>query len=382
MDQPPRFGPSAARRADRPMGDLVRDLAAESSTLIRQAIAPARTEVRWNLRSLASGLTRLALGGDAPAADGASLRAATGAMAAAPPRTEERIGIVRRDGGAAGGRTEERRGGGDASAGLVKRVWTRFQEDDVLGEAAKVGFFAFMSLPPAILVIFALTGFFGGEGAATWLTENLQRALPEDAEALIDGFVTQVVHQQAPGPFSIGLVLALWAASAVFVSLAYALNRMYDTEETRSWIKLRAITLGVMLACVILLLGGAAMLIAGPAIAGALDLGGAADLAWAILQWPLAFLLVVAAFWIIYYVLPDRDQSVAKLVLLKSSAIAALLWVLATAGFRLYIANFGAYDETYGVLGGVIILLLWLYLTGIVILIGGELNSAMDESRA
>jgi membrane protein len=467
MDQPPRFDPSAAGRADRPIGDLVRDLAAESSTLIRQEITLARTEVRRNLRSLAGDLTQLALGGaiaaagaltlvaaivvllggllgglywtaaaivavvllliggllawrgasslqetglaptataaslrttqrwageeiaelrsavggQAPSADGVSPRAAAGLVAPPPHRAEDRIGIVRRDGGASAGRKKERRGRADSGDGLVKRVWTGFQEDDVLGQAGKVGFFAFMSLPPAILVIFALTGFFGGDRAANWLTEQLQRALPEGASELVDGFVTQIVHEQAPGPFSIGLVLALWAASAVFVSLTYALNDMYGIEEGRSWIRLRAITLGVMLACAVLLLGGAALLLAGPVVAGALDLAGAADLAWAILQWPLAFLLVVAAFWLIYYVLPNRDQSFSKLVLLKSSAIAALLWILATAGFRLYVANFASYSETYGALGAVIVLLFWLYITAIVILVGGELNSEMEEAR-
>jgi membrane protein len=261
-------------------------------------------------------------------------------------------------------------------------VWSQVQADDVLGSAAQIAYFFFLSLPPSILVLFGLTGFFGGQGVADWLTMQLQGALPAEAAGLIQGFVQQVVYENAPGPFSVGLVLALWAASNVFMALTKTLNNAYDVERERPFWKQRLVSLGVMLVCGVLFLAGSAVLIAGPQIAAALDLGGVANLAWTVLQWPLAFAIVVATFWIIYYVLPNRDQGRHRGMLLKASAIAAALWLLATLAFRIYIARFGSYGETYGVLGTVIVLLLWMYITGIVVLLGGEIASEMEAEGA
>ncbi|CAN5684329.1 hypothetical protein BH23GEM8_BH23GEM8_02810 [soil metagenome] len=271
------------------------------------------------------------------------------------------------------------RGGGKVA--LLKRVGRGVVEDEIPGEAAKVAYYAFLALPPAMLVSFALLGFFGGSVTAEWMTNRLQAALPDSAAELVDGFVDQIVNQSAPGPFSIGLLLALWAASNVFVALGNSLNTAYDSEEDRSWFKRRALAVGTMLAAVFLMLVASVSLIAGPLIANALNLWGAAELAWTIFQWPLAFLFVSAAFFLVYYVLPNRDQSSCKPMLFKAAMASAALWLVASAGFRLYVGNFASYSETYGLLGSVIVLLLWLYVTALVVLVGGELASEMDESR-
>ena len=165
----------------------------------------------------------------------------------------------------------------------------------------------------------------------------------------------------------------------MFVALTDALNRAYDVEEDRSFVRKRSIALGVMVGFLVLFIGASLTLIAGPQIAGALQLGGAADLAWTILQWPLALLFVVLAFFLVYYALPNRDQSSCKATLFKASAIGALLWLVATAGFRFYIANFGSYGETYGFVGAILVLLLWMYITATVILVGGEVASEMER---
>jgi membrane protein len=137
-----------------------------------------------------------------------------------------------------------------------------------------------------------------------------------------------------------------------------------------------------MVACALLFVAGSAALLAGPKLADAAGLGEVGQTVWSILQWPLSFLLVVGAFWIMYYVLPNRDQSECKGVLFRSAAIAAAAWLLATFGFRLYVSHFGSYSKTYGVLGGIIVLLLWLYYTSLVILLGGELSSEMERKKA
>ncbi|HEU4559204.1 MAG TPA: YihY/virulence factor BrkB family protein, partial [Longimicrobium sp.] len=259
---------------------------------------------------------------------------------------------------------------------LWKRVWTKYKNDDVANQAAKVAYYFFMSLPPLLMATFALAGIFGGDGTAAWLTDNLQRNLPAEAGALVNGFVSEVVRKEHPGLLSVGLLLSLWAGANVFMALEDSLNVAWGIRCQRGFVKRRATALGALLAVGLLFLAGSAALLAGPAIAKALGMGTA----WSILQFPLGLALVVAAFWAVYYILPGKDQRSGKIVLLKSSAFAAGLWLLATLGFRLYAANFASYSKSYGVLGGMIVLLLWMYYTSMVILLGGEIGAEMERS--
>lgn len=284
--------------------------------------------------------------------------------------------------------TDKKTGRPPLSMPLPKRVFTEIQDDDVLGQGAKVAFYMFSSLPPALLVIFALTGLFGGDATADFITSRLQGVLPgsptepESAAGFVSQFVNDVVHDSAPGPLSIGLLLGLWASSAVFVALTEALNKAFDVVEDRSWFRKRALAVGVMLGFALLFLGGSVALVAGPGIAEALRLGPLGSAVWLIAQWPLAFALVVLAFFMVYYFLPNRDQSACRKVLAKASAIAAALWLLATVGFRLYIDNFGSYSATYGFVGAIMVILLWMYVTSVVILVGGEISSEMERTPA
>lgn len=277
-------------------------------------------------------------------------------------------------------RAPRQRSSPEDGTGLLKRVWHEFQEDDIPGQAAKLAYYAFLAMPPALMAIFGLAGLVGDEALAGWLEEQARLALPETVtETIIVPFIQQVVLDRAPDAFSIGLILALWGASAVFAGLMTTLNAVYDLDEDRSFLKKRGIAVGVMLVGTLLFILAAGALLAGPAIADAMGLGAAGQLAWNILQWPLAFAFVVAAIWLVYYILPNRDQSPYKTTLLKAAAAAAVLWLVATAAFRLYIANFGSYTETYGLLGAFIVLLLWLYVSGLVVLTGGELASEMEH---
>ncbi len=266
-----------------------------------------------------------------------------------------------------------------AEGSLPKRVWAEFKKDDIAGQAAKVAYYFFLSLPPALMAVFALTGIFGGPEVAERISSELSAALPAEASGLVDDFVSQVVMDKKPGLLSIGLLLALWSASNVFNAMGDTLNVAYGVEEDRSWVKKKLVALGTMVAVAVLFLAGTTALVAGPAISDGLGLGGVGRAVWAIAQWPLAFLLIAAAFWIIYYVLPNKDQSDCKKTLFKASAVAAGLWLLATFAFRLYVANFSSYSATYGFIGAVIVLLLWMYVTSLVILLGGEVAAEMER---
>jgi membrane protein len=265
------------------------------------------------------------------------------------------------------------------SAPLWKRVLHEFKADDVSNQAAKVAYYFFLSLPPAVMALFGLTGVFGGEQTGDWLTRRLTGSLPAEASALVTGFVRDVVHRDAPGPLSIGLLLALWAGSNVFTALEDTLNAAFGITAQRSFVRKKAVAVGMLAGCAVLFLSGSAVLLGGGGIADALGLGAAGQAAWAVLQWPLGFALITATFWLIYYVLPNKDQRGCRMTLLRASAVAAVLFVAASVAFRLYMAHFGSYSRTYGLLGTVIVLLLWMYVTSLVILLGGEVASEMER---
>jgi membrane protein len=346
----------------------------ETMATLRDTQAWAQGEAA-ELRAALSGR-----GGDAaPAADGSGGPAAVSRVAAhATADGRPRAAAGARHGSDVHGSTTRAAAPAASEGSLPKRVWAEFKKDDITGQAAKVAYYFFMSLPPALMAVFAMTGIFGGPEFANTVSTRLQSALPGEAAGLVNDFVSQVVLEQKPGLLSVGLLLALWSASNVFNSMEDTLNVAYGVEETRGWLKKKLIALGVLLAVAVLFLAGSAALLAGPAISDALGLGGVGRAVWGVAQWPLAFLLISSAFWIIYYVLPSKDQSDCKKTLFKASAVAAALWLLATFAFRLYVANFSSYSATYGFIGAFIVLLLWMYVTSLVILLGGEIAAEME----
>ena len=175
---------------------------------------------------------------------------------------------------------------------------------------------------------------------------------------------------------------ALWSSSAALVSIVGALNRAYDITEGRPWWHVRLVAIGLTLGAALFILSALSLVLAGPALARHLGdttgLGEPFKWAWLILQWPLAFALVSTAIGLVYYFGPDADQD---WVWVSPGAIVATgLWLVASFSLKLYIANFTDYNAAYGAVGGVIVLLLWFYLTGIAIVVGAELNSEIEHA--
>lgn len=268
---------------------------------------------------------------------------------------------------------------------LLKRVIHDAVAGDLPGEAARVAFFMFTSIPPALLVTFSLAGLYAGDELAAMVTNRVGEMVPGTAEdsvsaaAFVTRYINEVAISSAPRILSVGALVGLWAGSAVFVSLTKSLNRAYNLPEDRSWIVRRGIAIGVMIAFLLLFLGGSLILIVGPQIAAAIGLSGGPELVWTVLQLPVPFLLVLAAFFIAYLVLPNRSRPARKVTLLKSALIATLLWTVTSLGFRLYVANFGSQGETYGFVGAVLVLLLWMYVTAMTILVGGEIGAELER---
>jgi membrane protein len=266
---------------------------------------------------------------------------------------------------------------------LLKKTGREILDDNVLGLAAQTAYYFFFSLFPLFLFAAPMLSLFGEKQAIfDWIVRNLASVVPGDALAVVEGVVRDVVlTENAPGLISTGAVLAAWAGSNVFGALIDSLNRAYDVEETRPWWEKKLIALASVAAAGVFMAIASTIMLAGPEIADWLSrraaLGGTFETAWLVLQYPLALLMLVAMFWMIYWFLPNLRQSKSRV--LAGAVVGAVLWVLATLAFRAYVTNFGAYNKTYGTIGGVIVLLTWMYLTMVVILVGGELNAELHH---
>jgi membrane protein len=266
---------------------------------------------------------------------------------------------------------------------LLKKTGQEILDDNVLGLAAQTAYYFFFSLFPLFLFTAPLLSVLGDERVVfEWIISRVDRAIPASAIELVRGVVADVVFSEsAPGLMSAGILLAVWAGSNVFGSLTHALNRAYDVEESRPWWRRKLMAIACVLASGICLGLATATLLAGTQIATWLrdntSIGPTFESIWWILQYPLAFSMLVAMLFMTYYFLPNLKQHKGQV--LVGAAAAALLWLLATLAFRAYVTNFGSYNKTYGTIGGVIVLLTWMYLTMLAILTGGELNAELHH---
>jgi membrane protein len=261
---------------------------------------------------------------------------------------------------------------------LTALVW-RVSEDDIATPAAAMAYYFFFSMFPMLLFILALASMFPVDGLEQWILAALARYLPSEAYALIEGIVQSLLGTPRSGLLSIGAVLTLWTASSAFGAVFVGLNRAYRAQEYRPWWRLRleamGLTIGLSTLMIIaFVLGpfGGQLVILVTSLLGPIAGTVAAVLRWAITV--TAVMLVVAA---IYYVGPaiKRDWQ-----WIRPGSVLFTLGFAATSGaFSFYVENFGAYDKTYGSLGAVIILLLWMYILALFLLLGGELNAFLEE---
>lgn len=259
--------------------------------------------------------------------------------------------------------------------GALWRIVKEARSDNITGEAAKVAYYFFLSIWPLFLGLFAFTGLFGGQRAFEWIMGWIQRLLPDAPMEFMARFVREITQEDRPDMLSLGLVLTLWAGSNIFASLADGLNTIYDVEEGRSWWKKRGLAVILLLCGSVLLALGATTILAGAEIIAGLGLGWAYNL----LRWPMAFLFLTALLWLVYYYLPNREQNMSVRYVTMGAVVGAVLWVLVTTGFRLYVTNLSSYSETYGLVGAVLVILIWLYLTALTILFGGEVAVSLEQ---
>ena len=267
---------------------------------------------------------------------------------------------------------------------LAQRLWTVSQKDEILGRAAQLAYYFLLALFPALLFLTALLGLLPLEQVLPELMTYLRTVLPADALSLLQKYLDNVVTGSGGDILSLGLLGALWASSSGVTAIMESLNVVYDAEESRPYWKVRLIaallTIGLaafIIVSITLVLYGAHI---GEWIADMVGLGWLFLLGWNVLQWPVAVTLMLLALAIIYAVCPNVEHDWRWVT--PGSVFAVALWMGLSLGFKAYVDHFGNYNAAYGSIAGVIVLMLWLYLTGVVILLGGEINAQIEHAAS
>jgi YihY family inner membrane protein len=264
---------------------------------------------------------------------------------------------------------------------ILKRAWAESNADNMPIIAGGVAFFAFLSIFPALIALISIFGLVASPEEAASQVEEFTSGLPEAAQELIGTQVTSIT-QNAGGALTLSLILsilgALFTASGGVNNMVKAVNIAYDEVETRGFLKLRALSLVLTLGAIAFVVLTIGLIAVVPIVLDALPLGGLATVLAEIARWATLLAVVVGSLAVLYRVAPDRDAPRLSWVSLGSLVVTAV-WAVASLGFTFYVNNFGSYDKTYGAIAGVIVLMLWLYLTCYLVLLGAEINSEAEH---
>jgi len=269
---------------------------------------------------------------------------------------------------------------------IARRTFREFSQDQCPDLAAGLTYYAVLSLFPALLAMVSLLGIFGQAGKTTAALLDILRSIaPASTLDVIRGPIAELTTSQTAGfTLAIGIIGAFWTASGYVSAFARAMNRIYEIDEGRGLIRFRATMLAVtILAVVVVGMLAALLVLSGPvasAIGSLLGLGGLFVTVWDIAKWPVIIVLVIVIVAVLYYVTPNVRQPRFRW-LSPGSFIALVAFVLASLGFSAYVANFGHYNKTYGAIGGVVIMLLWLWILNVSLLFGAEFDAETERGR-
>jgi membrane protein len=268
----------------------------------------------------------------------------------------------------------------------LKRTATEFSEDNLTDWSAALTYFGLLSMFPALIALVSLVGLFGDPQSTTrTITDIVTRIGPESAAQTFSGPIESITSNRSAAGIALvaGLLVALWSASGYVGAFMRASNVIYETPEGRPIWKLRPLQILVTLVLVIMLaLVALGLVLTGPivdAVAEPIGISSTATTIWDIAKWPVLAALFVTMISILYYASPNVKLRGFKWVT-PGSVVALVVWVLASAGFAFYVSNFGSYDKTYGALAGIVVLLMWLWITNLAILFGHELNAERERS--
>jgi membrane protein len=269
--------------------------------------------------------------------------------------------------------------------GVLKRSVKEFSNDNLSDWAAALTYRGVLTLAPSALIMVSVLGLLGKSTTDKLLT-NIGNLTPGGVHSVLQQIVDSVQHRGSAGIAAvIGLVVALWSASSYVAAFMRASNAIYGMGEGRPVWKTIPVRLGITLAMVVMGLLAAVIVVFSGALADktghALGLGSTALTLWSILKWPVLVVIVSLMLAILYYAAPNVKQSGVQWIS-PGGVLAVLIWLVVSALFAVYVANFGSYNKTYGSLASVIIFLVWLWLTNVAILLGAEFNAELQHARA
>lgn len=258
----------------------------------------------------------------------------------------------------------------------MKRAGKEFSDDDLATYSAAVAYQIFFSLFPFIIFLIALLGFLNLSSVFDFILGQSETVMPGSAFSMVEGIVESVQSQSSGGIMSVGVIVALWSASGGVRMLMHSMNVAYDVQDRPAWKKF---PLSVLYALILaaLLITSATLLFMGPQlvdpIVSAVGLGGIFTTVWSIARIPIAVLLVMLSVALIYWLFPNYKQPFRFIT--PGAVIAVVVWILASLAFSFYVSNFSSYSATYGALASVIVLLLYFFISALILLFGAEINA-------
>jgi membrane protein len=267
---------------------------------------------------------------------------------------------------------------------ILRRTIRQVRDDDVSTVAASVAFYALLALFPALIALVSVYGLAADPRDVGEQLRSFTRALPHDARELVTDQVTSITRRSGGGlgtAAAIGIGAAVWSAAGGVAALIKGLNKVYDEAETRRFFKLRALALLLTIGGVGVAIVMVGLIAAAPSVARRTLGSGAAATTVVVLRWPLLTILILLALAVLYRFAPNRERPRWRWVSAGSIA-AAVIWLVACIGFSVYVDLLGSYNETYGSIGAVVVLMLWLYLAAFAVLFGAELNAEVERQTA
>lgn len=267
---------------------------------------------------------------------------------------------------------------------VLKRAWKESKQDQVPLLAAGVAFYSFLALFPAMIAAITIYGLVADPATVARQADQLTDTMPSDAASLVTDQLNALASAQQDSlglGLIVALTLALWSASGGVGNIVTAINIAYDEEETRGFIRRKLLSLGLTAAAIVFVVFTIALVAVAPAILDDAVSGG--PLRWGLeaARWLLLLTAVTLALAVVYRYAPDRDAPRFSWVS-TGAVIATVVWLVASLGFSLYVDNFGSYSKTYGALAGVVVLLLWLWITNFIVLLGAEINAEAEQQTA
>jgi membrane protein len=259
---------------------------------------------------------------------------------------------------------------------FFKELKSEWKDDQVSNVAGALTFFSLLAIFPFILFLVSLAGLVIDPQQTQSLIDQLGKVAPPQVTQILGERLRAITQGQSPGLLTFGFIAALWATSSGVVALMNALNSVYDVKEGRPFWKVRLIAVGMALLTAVIAIAAAGSTLILPIVGKAM--GGPLESVITWLRFPVAGALMMFLWAVLYWVLPDVEQKFKFIT--PGSVVGVGLWLLASWGFSVYVNNFGKYEATYGALGGVIVMLLWMWISSQVLLLGAEVNSVLEHA--